>query len=150
MAEFHLIRELYLALLWYVSANTIKTRGTRGIDHPFWRAFLHDFDMMAEGKDSNGEILFIDSEGNAWGSILLFGEGDCEQIVVCWGCKHYMAAHEMCAFCLANKSTRPYTDLSPEAAWRRTERDMTNQVFHSVSNVRTSHFGLEIDLFRIS
>ena len=44
-------------------ANTVKTKCTRGIDHPAWQAILRDFDMLAEGKDSNGEDVFVDSAG---------------------------------------------------------------------------------------
>ena len=100
---------------------------------------------MAQGLGPNGEDLFVDSEGNKWGTILIFGEGDMEQLVVVWGCKHYQSTHEMCAWCLANRSTHPYTDLSPEATWRPTE-NMTNAVrttcrkcmgFHSVSSLFT-------------
>ena len=113
--------------MWYVYANCIQTKGTRGIDHPAWETMLRDFDMMAQGKGSDGQDLYIDSEGVSWGGILLFGEGDLEKIVVGWGCKHYQAVSECCPWCLANRSTRPYTDLSPEALWRPTEA-MSNEV----------------------
>ena len=108
---------------WYVYANCVKQKGTRGIDHPAWERFLADLDNIARGLDDRGEPLFVDSEGLHWGGIAIFGEGDLEQMCAEWGLTHYNAITQMCGWCLAdrNEDNLPHTDLSRRADWRPTE-----------------------------
>ena len=75
---------------------------------------------MANGVDENGEPLFIDAEGNSWSLVLLFGTGDMEQLCIGWGLASYNAEHELCGYCLANRSDIPYTDCQDDSCWRET------------------------------
>ena len=62
---------VFLNYDWYVYANSVNVKGSRGLDHPAWERFLRDLDNVAIGLDDNGEPLFIDSEGNHWGGICI-------------------------------------------------------------------------------
>ena len=62
---------------------------------------------------------------------MLFSEADLEQDTVCWGLVSYNAAAECCGWCLANRSSRPVTDMSHDAEWRPTE-NMTNEISFDV------------------
>ena len=53
--------------------------------------------------------------------ILLFAKADEEQRCIKWGLPSYNDAREVCAECLCNRSSRPYTDLSRFAKWRCSE-----------------------------
>lgn len=112
---------------WYPYATCIKLKQLRGIDHPCWKKFVENFDALADGYDENGQPIYVDEFGQAWGAILLFAEADLEQDTVGWGLVSYNAAHECCGWCLANRSTHPLTDMAADATWRPTEH-MTNEV----------------------
>ena len=114
-------------LNWYPYATAIKLKKTRGIDHPCWDMFVGNFDALANGYDEDGQPVYIDEFGQVWGAILLFSEADLEQDTVGWGLPSYNAADECCGWCLANRSSRPLTDMSADATWRPTE-NMTNEV----------------------
>ena len=112
---------------WYVFANAIKGKNTRGIDTEAWAEFFADLDRLANGVGADGEPLYIDEFGHRWGGILPFGGGDMEQLVH-WGIKSYNDIDELCGFCEANRSDRPFTDNLDTAGWRPTEDNMTNEV----------------------
>ena len=60
-----------------------------------------------------------------WKCFFLFAKADEEQHVVSWGMwgmPGYNAPDEVCPECLANRDQRPFTDLSPGARWRATDR----------------------------
>ena len=81
----------------------------------FWRELIKDFEELANGTS---EIHF--RNGDKWTAILLFGKGDMEMRVVTWGLPGWKDVDEICPSCLANRTTRPYTDNGPNAGWRRT------------------------------
>ena len=82
---------------------------------------------MAAGLDPNGEDLYVDDDGNKWGAIFLFGTGDMEQLCQFWGLPGYNSFFEICPWCLANRSTRPYTNCQEDAEWTETTH-LTNDV----------------------
>jgi hypothetical protein len=57
-----------------------------------------------------------------WKLVLLFAKADEEQRSIKWGLPSYNDAMEICSECLANRSHRPFTDLSAAAKWRPTEQ----------------------------
>ena len=84
--------------------------------------FLWVFDQMAKGLDENGQVLFKDDSGVEWSFIIAFGCADTEQLCFGWGLKNYNAVdvEGMCGFCLANRSTLPYTNCRANADWKAT------------------------------
>ena len=97
------------------------------MDTDAWQSLLSDMDKMANCQGPDGEPLFIDANGEAWGAILLFGTGDMEQLCQQWGLPDYNSIDELCPWCRCNRSTLPYTDQQENALWRPTE-DMPNDV----------------------
>ena len=92
---------------------------------------MENFDNLADGRDENGEPVYIDEYGQSWGAILIFAEADWEQGTVGWGLPSYNSADECCGWCQGNRSSRPITDMSESANWRPTEK-MTNEVSFDV------------------
>ena len=91
----------------------------RGADDETWEKFVAYWDAMANGVDELGNVLYEDGDGIKWGAILVFGTGDLEQLVH-WGIRSYNDTHEMCGFCLGNRSDIPHTDLQEDSEWRNT------------------------------
>lgn len=97
------------------------------MDFPAWEKFIADLDRCARGEDAQGQPLFIDDEGMEWGGILIFSEGDLEQMCMMYGLSSYNSVGKMCGWCDADRDGLPYTDLTDEAAWKPTEK-MSNDV----------------------
>ena len=91
------------------------------MDAEAWKVLLDDMDRLAQGLLPDGNHIYVDDNGRVWGGILLFGTGDLEQLCFCWGCVSYNAMDEMCPWCLANRSTMPFTNCQEDAEWRPTE-----------------------------
>lgn len=92
----------------FLIASVIKQKGADQRMHAFWDVLLADFCSLA-------------TDGLAgWKFVLLAAKGDLETRSNSWGMASYNAAHEMCSECQANRSNKPFTDLSPGAAWRQT------------------------------
>ena len=85
-----------------------------------WDFFLGDLEELAGGIDPDGVPFAEDNDGTIWSGCPLFGKPDCEQLVA-WGGQSYNSADEVCSWCLANRTDRPYTDNLASAAWRATE-----------------------------
>ena len=83
-------------------------------------------DRLAEGKLPNGEDAYVDEAGRQWGGILLFAQSDLEQLCLQWGLPSYNDIDEMCPYCRANRSSRPFTNLQEDAEWRPTA-SLSNQ-----------------------
>ena len=124
---------------WYIYACCIKQKGTRGMDARAWRQFVADVDNCARGVDSRGQPLYVDDDGVEWGGILIFSEGDLEQMCREYGLPLYTAAGPCCGWCQADREDMPYTDLSFNASWRPTEQ-MPHNVCKVSSNVGLSAF----------
>ena len=92
-----------------------------------WLELLRDFKELATGDIADMDRCY-DSEGNFWGGILLFGQGDLEVIVVAWGYVRDDNPSECCFNCLGNRTDKPVTDLSRNSEWRPTE-DQDNDAF---------------------
>ena len=70
-----------------------------------WGRILGDFaDLLREGS-------------GGWRFLLLFSKGDLEVRAVAWGLPSYNG-EEPCTECRANRSDKPFTDLSATALWR--------------------------------
>ena len=92
-----------------------------------WNEFFHNMDLLAQGIDENGNPLYVDSEGNKWCGVLLFGLGDLEQLCVAYGMPAWGDADQICGWCDANRTDRKYTNLQHDAEWRPSE-NMSNDV----------------------
>ena len=88
-------------------------------DHAAWTAILHDMVQLATGC-VDGQVVARDSAGSPWCFVLMLCKGDEEVRSVVWGFASYSSS-QVCSECGGNKSTLPYTDLTPEAQWRATE-----------------------------
>ena len=90
-----------------------------------WRRFIDSLVLLEtgiypEGSARHNEPIAQDANGVIWKAIVLFGKSDGEQQIA-WGLPGHTSSDEMCGFCLANRTTRPYTCLKPEATWQVTE-----------------------------
>ena len=101
-------------------AATIKETGTPVSDPIAWARLLDDFDGLARRQLPDGSPAFRDEDGVEWGFILVFDGDDLEHLVNQYGLTNYNAAHEVCGFCLANRTTRKFTNLQENAEWRPT------------------------------
>ena len=102
-----------------------------------WAALLADFDSLATGVVDGADVA-RDADGTRWKAILLIATADEEARCNEFGLPHY-GSDEPCSECMANRTTRPYTDLRAEAAWRPSE-SMTFQCY--VARVREPLFTL--------
>lgn len=84
----------------------LKDTSTKTDEEIYLRVFA-DFDALAIACN--------------WRFCLLFSKADEETHANEWGMTHYNGAHEMCTECLANRSDRPYTDLTADATWQGSE-----------------------------
>ena len=108
----------------YIAKSDSKTRPT---PCPIaWGRFLEDWDDLGTGLIGDTPIA-KDEDGTMWCFILLFLKGDEENACNEWGMPHY-GSEEVCGMCMANRVTRPFTDLRRVAAWRPTEA-MPHEVF---------------------
>ena len=86
----------------------------------FWATVLDDFRDLALGHTQDNVVLAHDAHGRTWRFLLLFCKGDEQQRADEWGLVHYNAGDECCTECLADRTTRPFSDLQASAAWRST------------------------------
>eukprot|EP00969_Alexandrium_andersonii_P201922 8922233-Alexandrium_andersonii.AAC.1 len=100
-------------------ASSIKVPGAKPLDKA-WPMILKDFDDLSTGF-VNGSPIARDADGTVWRFVLLFAKADQDCQCVEWGLPHYGAKDEVCTECLANRTNRPFTDLSSGAKWRDTE-----------------------------
>ena len=100
-----------------------------------WADFLDSLDEMFYGVDSDGEAHVPDGDIN-WKLCVLFGKADSEQCCLGWGLRSYNDVDEMCGYCDANRTTRPFTNLHEDATWRPSER-MLNALW--MARVRRGH-----------
>ena len=79
-----------------------------------------------------------------WCFLLVFGKSDAEQGTVGWGMPSYNDGDEVCGFCLANRSSTPFTDLSAFARWRSTcsltREQFFNRFTHPLHPIPRSEF----------
>ena len=105
---------------------TIKETGTHELDSTAWKRLLDDFDRLAVGLLPDGSSAFQDQDGVQWCFINIFAGADLEHLVNQYGLVNYNGGDEVCQYCLANRTSRPYTDLQEDAAWRPTA-NLTNE-----------------------
>lgn len=94
---------------------------------PFWDRLLKDFEMLASGVDERGTPILQDEQGRVWRLVLVYAKADEQQRCDEWGLVHYNGPDEVCPDCLANRSSRPFTDCQETAAWRPTEAMSSGQ-----------------------
>ena len=109
-------------------ATCVAVTGEPGHDSVFWQTFFGDLDNLAKGLDQHGNPVAADG-AIKWGAVNIFGKADMEVECLKWGLSSYNAAEEVCAWCLANRTTRPFTDLKPTAAWVPSADNMPNEFF---------------------
>ena len=97
----------------FLICSHLKPTGTPNLtDRPCWERILADFDAMAS------EGLLVGRR--RWRLVLMAVK--CDEEVRCneFGLAHYNS-NECCSECMADRATRPYTDLTADARWRRSE-----------------------------
>ena len=76
---------------------------------------------MAVGLDENGDILYRDENGREWKFILIFAQGDMEQLCRSWGLPDYGSVDAVCAMCLGNRGEDyNHAHLQEDSSWRGT------------------------------
>ena len=88
-------------------------------DQVAWARVLQDFEALATGV-VGGATVAQQGRRSFKFTVLIF-KSDEEVHANELGMPHF-GADDMCSDCLANRSTRPFTDLREAAAWRPTER----------------------------
>ena len=94
----------------FIIFTALKNKGV--VDDNAWPSLIRDLEDLARGVRLGDDM---------WRFVLLFGKADEEVRVNTWGLPSYNAPNEVCSECLANRTTRPFTDLSAAAAWRPTQ-----------------------------
>lgn len=97
----------------FLCCSSVKLASAEKAEVIAWREILRDCEALAtEGVQ--------DKRGMTWKFLVLFAKGDGE-VHQTWG----LPCHndqEVCHDCMANRSTRPYTDLQANASWRPSEQ----------------------------
>jgi hypothetical protein len=98
-----------------------------------WHDFIDSLVLLRQGFHGpesalSGMPVAQGPDGIVWEAVTLFGKADGEQMVA-WGMSSYNGTDEMCGYCLANRSDRPYTDLRDSAAWQPSEIGSTSPFF---------------------
>ena len=103
-------------------SSHVSKKGEKSVlpGDPAYKLFVSSCLAMSLGTTETGEQLFEDEDG-AWSAIMLFGKADFEALTQCWGMTSYNGASEVCGWCRADRTARPYTDLQEDAQWRPTE-----------------------------
>ena len=110
----------------FLCASYVQRAG--GTDDSLWWGHLLD-DLLALGSGVvNGRAIARDPDGTVWRVALLFVKCDEDVRANDFGLAHFAARHEVCPECLANRTTRPFTDMSAGASWRAGE-DMDFTVY---------------------
>ena len=89
-----------------------------------WEHLFDQLDLLFAGYDENGVVFMQDDDG-VWRICLLFCKGDGEQQVVVYGLPGYSLSGRdrgVCGYCDADRSDKPFTDLSIAADWRPGDR----------------------------
>ena len=107
-----------------ISVSSILKSGTERLTHflcassikkdtddlKVWQILVRDFDMLARTGFTVDDVT--------WTFVLLILKTDEEARCNSFGCVSWASANEVCPDCLADRTTRPYTDLRSSAAWR--------------------------------
>ena len=110
-------------LTHFLCVSYIKKVRAEGVDNaPMWQALLADLEALCTGAVNGRIVAPVEPDGHVgWRFVILFAKADEQVRCDDWGLPHYNAAHECCSECLANRSTRPWTDMRLCAAWRGAE-----------------------------
>ena len=101
----------------FVIASYLK-KASGGDEHA-WARIVEDFDELATSVV--GGVAVANEGRTTWKCVMLLCKSDEEVKVNEFGMTSYNApAGEVCADCLCNDTTRPWTDLSRGWEWRRT------------------------------
>ncbi|CAK0800968.1 unnamed protein product, partial [Prorocentrum cordatum] len=96
-------------------------RSGQGDDSLFWHRVLEDLNAPGAGS-AGGRAVARDRDGTRWGGALLFVKCDEDARANDFGLARFSACNEALPDCLANRASRPFTDLTEGAAWRPGER----------------------------
>ena len=99
----------------------------------FWAEVLADFDELGMHDK------LVAPDGGRWRAALIFGKGDMEMRCLTWGLPGYGNAVDVCGSCLANRTSRPYTDCRPNASWRPTSLSNMPSQFYSERLAQPRH-----------
>ena len=84
-----------------------------------WSSLLEDWEALA-GGELGGFPIAGRADGVVWKFVLLHVKADEECQCKTWGMPHF-SSDEPCPYCMANRATRPFTDLQHDATWRRND-----------------------------
>ena len=108
----------------YVHHNYSAKQGTQAASaRPGWGKFWQEVDLMAEGRDNDGEPFAKDEDGTEWKFVFTFSQSDFDMDHE-HGLPNYKMASSFCKHCKATNFKRaeidgcPYGDLGPHARWR--------------------------------
>ena len=103
----------------FICASYVQRSGQMD-DSLWWHHVLEDMTALGSGY-VGGRAVARDSDGTLWRGALVFVKCDEDVRANDFGLTHFSGRNEVCPDCLANRTTRPFTDMTVDAAWRRGE-----------------------------
>ncbi|CAK0847717.1 unnamed protein product [Prorocentrum cordatum] len=103
----------------FMCASYVQRSGQMD-DSLWWHRVLEDMAALGSGH-VGGRAVARDSDGTLWRGALVFVKCDEDVRANDFGLTHFSGGNEVCPDCLANRTTRPFTDMTEGAAWRRGE-----------------------------
>ena len=97
-------------------ASYVQRAGGDG-DRPWWPRLIEDLAALGSGVVGGREAA-RDPDGTLWKVALVFVKCDEDVRANDFGLAHFAARDEVCPECLANRTTRPFTDMRENALWR--------------------------------
>ena len=100
----------------FICASYVQRSGQMD-DSLWWHHVLEDMAALGSGYVGRRAVA-RDSDGTLWRAALVFVKCDEDVRANDFGMTHFSGRNEVCPDCLANRTTRPFTDLTEGAAWR--------------------------------
>ena len=100
----------------FLCASYVQRSGG-GDDTLWWQRLIDDLIALGSGVVEGKEVA-RDSDGTLWRVALLFVKCDEDVRANDFGLSHFASRNEVCPDCLANRTTRPFTDMGEGASWR--------------------------------
>ena len=104
----------------YLVASYVQKKSSPETDYPFWTRLLDNLLQLGSGV-VDGQEVARDADGTLWTFALVFVKADEDVRANDFALVHFEGKNEACPECMANRDTRPFTDMSAEAGWRPSE-----------------------------
>jgi hypothetical protein len=102
-------------LTTFVCASYVQNSGSP-TDYLWWGHLFDELLALGSGV-VNGTEVARDSNGTLWRGAFLFCKSDEDVRSNDFGLTHFSGRDEVCPECLANRTTRPFTDMREDANW---------------------------------